>query len=116
MKFCYYAHCTSIYNTPQEQRDIEILEDMGFHVYNPNNVLALQKYREEGMDWFFGVVRGSDVLVFRALPGGDIPAGIAGEIEVAREEGIPVLQLPSHTAKVLSVEETRNYLKEVGQR
>jgi hypothetical protein len=32
----YYAHCMAIYGTPQEDRDIETLEDLGFEVVNPN--------------------------------------------------------------------------------
>lgn len=32
----YYAHCQAIYDTPQEQRDIELLKALGFEVLNPN--------------------------------------------------------------------------------
>ena len=32
----YYAHPMAIYGTPQEDRDIETLENLGFTVVNPN--------------------------------------------------------------------------------
>lgn len=36
MKKVYYAHSLHLYNTPQEKRDIELLEKLGFEVLNPN--------------------------------------------------------------------------------
>lgn len=36
MKIVYYAHCQAIYDTPQEQRDVELLKTLGFEVLNPN--------------------------------------------------------------------------------
>ena len=35
MTKAYYAHCLSIFNTPQERRDVAVLETLGFEVYNP---------------------------------------------------------------------------------
>jgi hypothetical protein len=58
-----------------------------------------------------------DVLAFRALPHGDIPSGVAQEIVAALEAKMPVFELPSMPAsRFISVEETREYLYDIGQR
>lgn len=113
----YYAHCTSIYNTPQEERDLALINELGFSVYNPNCQEAEEGYKNESMPWFRKKVQECDVFIFRALPDGDIPAGVAKEIGYAREFTKPIIELPSGVQRrVLSVEQTREYLHEVGQR
>jgi hypothetical protein len=113
----YYAHCTSLYNTPQEERDLSLIEELGFLVYNPNCEEADIAYKEHGMPWFKKKVEECDCLVFRSLPDGNIPAGVYKEIQWAKEGGRPVFELPSGLLqRELSVEETREYLREVGQR
>lgn len=74
MNFCaYYAHCTAIYNTPQEQRDVETLLALGMGVLNPN------------------------------CPECD--------------HGYKAVELPSAVSRrTLSVEQTREYMREVGAR
>lgn len=132
----YYAHCLAIYNTPQEARDIALLERLGFEVYNPNNPevadamkrLKTKPAREwkwgtvDVMDYFRPLVARCDALAFRALPDGSIPSGVAKEIGFARDTlvggtGLPVFELPAAvTRRALSVEATREYLAEIGQR
>ena len=113
----YYAHCLAIYNTPQEQRDIHLLESLGFEVYNPNCKECADGYKEKGMDFFADVVGSCDVLAFRALPDGRIPAGVAQEISYMIMCAKPIIEFPSGILKrTISVDETREYLKEAGQR
>jgi len=128
----YYAHCKSIYGTPQEQRDIELLA-RSFDVLNPSDPSvreALEQWKANHrppsrypapeanvMDFFCGLVDTCGLLAFRALPDGRIPAGVHKEIMHARESGIPILELPCGLLwRGISVEQTREYLHEVGQR
>jgi len=110
---CYYAHCLAIYNTYQEERDVKLLESLGFEVVNPNSSEYQKKYETEGMLFFKELAQKCNVIAFRALPSGEIPAGVAGEIDC----GLPIIELPSGISRrKLSVEQTREYLREVGQR
>lgn len=106
----YYAHCMTIYNT-QEQRDVLMLQRLGFEVVNPNGKVW-------GMDHFLDIVENEvDAVAFRALPDGSIPAGVAQEVERARACDKPVFELPTGVLRrTLTVEQTREVLKESGQR
>ena len=109
----YYAHSISIYNTSQEKRDIKSLESLGFDVVNPNKEIHQENYRSKGMDYFVELVNSCDAIAFRAHPNGDIPAGIYKEIQADK----PIIELPSSiNGRKLTVDETREYLKEVGFR
>ena len=122
----YYAHCQAIYGTKQDQRDVETLKALGFEVVNPSDEQHVQMARnmkcagvpsERVMEYFTGLVDSCDAVAFRALPDGAIPAGVAKEVERAVSEGKPVIELPSCILRrVLTVEQTREYLKEIGQR
>lgn len=118
----YYAHCQAIYGTPQEDRDIELLEHLCFKVFNPNCEWVRKQLpsvpQSEQMQYFCNIVQEDcDALAFRALPDGAIPAGVLKEIQAAQEAGMPVFELPSGILRrELSVEQTREYLKEIGQR
>lgn len=122
----YYAHCIAIYSTPQEDRDVETLETLGFEVFNPNSpavdaeVKRLKAAGDENyMSYFTNLIRCCDALAFRALPDGQIPAGVAKEIGDAEALGLPVFELPSYCTpggRVMSLENTRRYLKEIGAR
>jgi hypothetical protein len=121
---CYYAHCLAIYNTRMEERDVRLIERLGFEVLNPNcqrikDEFAAYKTRnpDDYMQYFEGVVMGCDVLAFRALPDGAIPAGVEKEVRWALGMGKPVIELPGAlTRRTLSVHATRDYLYEIGQR
>jgi hypothetical protein len=119
----YYAHCMNIYDTPQEERDVLILQDMGFEVVNPNNEdtqAEVKRLKDEGrecMEYFERVIATCDHLAFRALPGGFIPAGVAHEIAHALETDMIVIELPTFSLRrVMTVDETRQYLMEQGER
>lgn len=118
-RFVYYAHCIALYGTPQEERDLELLHNLGFRVYNPNNEDAQRGYQNRKMEFFKDLIQksGFDALVFRALPDGGIPAGVWAEIDWAREAGLEVFELPANEIRRrLPVAATRAYLKEVGHR
>lgn len=115
----YYAHCVAIYNTPQEDRDMQALRMIfpDAEIHNPNNPEDSKGYQEKGMQHFYSLLAEDfDLFVFRALPGGQIPAGVAGEINAAITYGIPIMELPSFMGRELSVADTRHYLKEIGSR
>lgn len=124
----YYAHFMGIYNTPQESRDILTLERLNLEVVNPNHpdiqkeVDDFKKDTEkEYMDMFeevfFKRVRDCEVFAFRGLPNGKIPGGVAKELEVAKEEGKIIIELPCSTiSRSMDGPETREYLRDMGQR
>jgi len=112
---CYYAHCTSIYNTKQETRDINTLKKLGFKVINPNSSDSDKKYKTVGMAYFLRLIESCDILAFRAALSFEIPAGISKEIEHAKNINLPVIELPTRTlSRSMSVEATREYLVESG--
>jgi hypothetical protein len=113
----YYAHCIAIYDTPQEQRDIETLQQLGFEVVNPNCPESANGYKVLGMEYFRQFADTCDAIAFRALPGGSVPAGVFAEIGIFRDKGKPVIELPSSiNLREMSVEETREYIRECGAR
>ena len=114
----YYAHCVQIYNTKQEQRDVELLQKFRFEVNNPNQPFHQEGYKAKGMDYFIeDILPGCDGVAFRALPDGSLPAGVAKEIDHFVEAGKPVIEIPGFVLRRrLSVEETRTYLHECGER
>ena len=118
MKLVYYAHPVSTYNTPQEKRDLETLEALGLRVVNPNTPENQEKYKTLGMPRFEEMAKACDVLAFRAFPDGSIGAGVAKEIEWARSgNGRPIIELPSCILRrTLSVEETREFMRDCGAR
>ena len=124
MKKAYYAHCVAIYGSKQEARDIATIEALGFECVNPNTpevAAAYQDYKQRNphdpMQYFSRFSNECDVVIFRALPEGTIPAGIEKEIGWFIAFDKPVLELPSGmTRRRLTLEQTREYLKEVGQR
>ena len=122
----YYAHFMGIYNTPQEERDIATLEALGFNVINPNTpgiqvevdtALKQESYMDMFNTVFFSRVRECEVFAFRALPDGRIPGGVALEMEYAKDKNKLIIELPSgfHSRK-MGKDDTREYLKEIGQR
>lgn len=138
----YYAHCMALYNTPQERRDVLHLECLGFEVVNPNSPainLACENIRRDTevgvsgnytlrgnqaslrimLEIFQPLVMSCDCLAFRALPGGALAAGVYKEINwmCDKMDGAGVFELPRfYDRQILTVEQTRDYLREVGQR
>jgi hypothetical protein len=113
----YYARPINLYNTPQDERDIKTLEGLGFETLNPNKAALQERYKTEGMDVFLQAVTECDAIAFRAFPDLTISAGVKKEIDKAIELGKPVIELPTITSsRVLSVDDTREYLKLIGNR
>lgn len=119
----YYAHCQAIYGTPQEERDQETIRNLGYEpiAFGLEIQEAADKAKKDGFnpmrEVFFPLVETSEVLFFRALPDGRVPAGVMGEIIEASRLNIPVLELPSGLmSREMSIEQTREYLREIGQR
>lgn len=113
----YYAHSLHLYGSAQEARDVKLLEDLGFEVVNPNIPEHQLAYKASlgGMYYFKELAKGCDALAFRAYPDGKIGAGVFTETMEMGEK--PVIELPSGMfRRGLSVEDTREYLKELGQR
>lgn len=116
-KKVYYAHCMAIFNTPQEVRDILMLEAMGFEVHNPNNPTDHAGYQRKGMEYFRKIIQECDIVAFRAYPDFKIPAGIFKEVQWAIDMGKPVIELPAKfKERGLTVEATVHRLREAGQR
>jgi hypothetical protein len=119
----YYAHCLAIYDTHQEKRDLATLRALGFEVLNPNMPEVARTVRdlkasgrEDYMDYFNILVGTCHAFAFRALPGGAIPAGVQKELDCAIKLGLPVIELPTLVGRKLSLDDTRQYLTEIGQR
>lgn len=121
----YYAHCMALYDTMQEERDEALLEQLGWRVLNPNAPEHQEGVKaanardpgnpQAGMNYFRPLVEKCDILAFRALPDGAIPAGVFLEIEWARAVGRPVVELPSSVLRRgITREQTREYIREVG--
>lgn len=110
----YYAHSLNIYNSMQEDRDVDTLKCLNFEVLNPNQSVYEAEYHKRGFDVFYELIDECDILAFRSTPDGSITAGVSKEIQYAREKGKPVIELPSSIVKrSLSVDETREYLSEL---
>lgn len=123
----YYAHSMHLYGTPQEQRDVELLESMGFTVVNPNNpkvqkdveVFKLTQAPGTGnvMNLFKKLIETCDILAYRSHVDLRIPSGVMFEVDYAIEINKPVFELPTLTTqRRMTYEETIEYLKYNGQR
>lgn len=118
----YYARCMALYGTKQEARDIALIKKLvGYEVIQFPNQGELDYRKAQGEDVmetiFKPLVIRSDIVFFRGLPDMKIPSGVAKEISWAAEAEIPVLELPTRPMhRSLSVEATREYLREIGQR
>lgn len=91
MLTCYYAHPMQLYGTPQETKDVQLLESLGFHVINPN----VPEYKTKDMAYFCDLAAKADLVAFRSLPDGKISPGVALELKRARQ----VLELPNDTER-----------------
>ncbi len=108
----YYAHPMTLYGKAQERRDLATLVALGFDdIVNPSD------HDSTDMNFYLALVQGCDVLAFRALLDGSIPSGIAAEIHLARVQAAPVFELPGFALRrMLTVEQTREFLHEAGER
>lgn len=113
----YYARPISLYGTKQEERDKDTLAALGFEIIDPNKAELVERYKTEGMKVYLELVHQADLVAFRAFPDGSIGAGVMKEIREAEERDMPVIELPTILSnRVLSVNDTREYLKLMGHR
>jgi len=113
----YFARAISLFKTPQDLRDLELLSKLGYESVNPDKEELQRRYPSEGMQIFLDAVSDCDCLAFRANPDLSITAGVKKEIDKAIELGLPVFELPTIMSnRVLSVDDTREYLKLIGHR
>lgn len=107
----YYAHCIAEYGTKTEFYDVSDLFRLGFDVLNPSEPQYKPKWETKGMSYAKDLLNTCSVLAFRRLPDGRIPAGVAYEIEYAKERGLPIIELPYiQQSKVMTREQTREYI------
>lgn len=113
----YYARPISIYNTHQDTRDIDLITKLGFELVNPNKEELQQRYKNEGMDVFLNAVSDCQIIFFRSFQDLKISLGVKKEIDKGIELGLIILELPTILeSRILSLEDTRNYLKYCGYR
>jgi hypothetical protein len=113
----YYAHPMVIYNSLQEERDLDLIKRLfpDAEIFNPNNPTTQEECKGE-MEYFYNIVRTCDLIVFRGLPNMKIPAGVWGEIQCGIENTIPSIELPCLTERKMSVEDTRQFMRDIGNR
>lgn len=113
----FFACPVSLFNTPQEKRDIETLKALGFEVVSPNTPEGNEGYKAEGLEYFNKLVDECDAVAFRAFVDLKVGSGIVSQVERAMLAGKPVIELPTLTnSRVLDRGETTQYLKFLGQR
>lgn len=81
----YYAHSMETYGTEVEEKDIDMLQGLGYEVVNPNDPALAPS---EDMEPFLELVRGSDIVFSRG-----ITSGVNYEVNEARKHDIPVVEL-----------------------
>ena len=113
----YYARPMSLYGTKQEARDKQAIERLGFAVLEINTPEIQAEAKLTKMDVFKPLVQRCAALFYRSFIDGRIGAGVAAEIQWAHEIGLPIMEFPRLVnQRTLDVEETRQYLRELGLR
>lgn len=111
---CYFARPYHLYRTAQDQRDIKLLELLGYEVVSPE-FIEQNDYTERGMIVFDEMIAKCDCLAFRSVPDLRITAGVAYEIESALKLWLPVFELPTILeSRKMSLTDTKDYLKLIG--
>lgn len=120
---CYYAHTMVSYNSTVEEKDVELLNYLGFDVINPNiqehrnglDAYVLKNGKQNVMQYFAEIVKNCDVVAFRSNPDGSILSGIGAELETAFDLNIPIIEMPNFSCrKFMNYPETKKYLTELG--
>ena len=127
-KRCYFAHHVTDYNTQREKTAIEVIENYGFVVENPNSTEHNANYKERGMQYFVDLVAECEALAFQRFPEGQIGAGVAKEIGAAAIGGLSIFEVADDVltevdliksvflnaiGPILSVDETRSLIKSI---
>jgi nucleoside 2-deoxyribosyltransferase len=122
----YYAHPLTMYGSEREKKDLLLLAQLGFEVYNPNQEAVTKQYlaararqeQNEAFDAFAHVfkplVLACDGVAFRAFGDGRVGAGVATECNWAVVDGRPVFELPTYVrTRFLTVSETRARIRKM---
>jgi hypothetical protein len=114
---CYFARSVALYGTKQDERDLDVIRFMGFDVVDPATMDKEYEASGRAFGFFTRQVEQCDILIFRGNPEGSIGAGVAAEIRAAISESLPVLELPCGIdRRSLSIDHTREYLRDIGCR
>ena len=120
---CYYAHTMVSYNSTIEQKDVELLNCLGFDVINHNtqehrdelNAYILKNGKSNVMQYFTEIVKNCDIVAFRSNPDGSILSGVGAELKTALNLNIPIIEMPNFSCrKFMNYSETKDYLIELG--
>lgn len=120
---CYYSHPMLTYGSTIEQKDLSLLNFLGFEVINPNQPdfqSGCEEYarlngKDKVMDFFKLEVLKCDVIAFRGQPCGEILSGVGYEVKGAMEFEMPIIELPVNLVdRIQEYPETKRYLTEIG--
>lgn len=116
----YFAHPTSMYNTPVERELQQRYQDAhpGDTVENPNQQKHSDGYAAGGMDYFVSLCNQLDGTFFAPFANGKLGAGVAKEVNSFLEREAPVYEYDRKNGtfrevesiaqfSVMSVDETR---------
>ncbi len=113
----FYSRPISLFGSKQEQRDIELIEKLGYSVIDYKTEEIQNDYKQRGMIVFEEIVKESDILFFRSFVDLKIGSGVLKEIQMAINSDIPVFELPTLIkSRHLDVDQTREYLTYLGYR
>ncbi len=113
----YYARPMNIYGKPIDIANKALLQKLGFEVIDPDKKELVEKYAVQGMSAFYEVIDTCDALTYFTTGEGSITSGVMKEIYHAQSQNKPVFEIPNFLGKkILTVEETRQYLSSVGFR
>lgn len=116
-KKAYFARCITDYNTDHDKYCIEDIEGLGFEIVDPNEFFTQEEYDKRGMEMFFERIEKCDVFFFKGLPDRKVTAGVFKEMLHALGHNLPIFEIPFNVAeRTMSVDETRQHLKEKGVR
>jgi len=110
----YFLHPENLYNTPQEERDLNLIKYLwpDASIYNPNSKKDEQKYKEYGIEWFLDRIADCQLIIFRRFIDGKI--GVTDLIKIKYgtvDCAIPILELPIILeSQQLSINDTMEYL------
>lgn len=119
MKKAYYAHSQWTYNTPVEDKDIRMIESLGYKVFNPNDPELEEAWERDGMKVFDNLmlINNFDVCFIRPQSDGSISAGVGYEAMKFFELRKPVLEIPAPILpRIMTAEATRELYRWNGLR
>lgn len=118
-KTAYYAHSQWTYDTLVEAKDIRMIENLGYKVFNPNDPDLEEFWELKGMDLFDELMDryNFDVCFIRPQSDGTISAGVGYEAMKFFELRKPVLEIPAPILpRTLTPEATRELYRWHGLR